>query len=215
MGKYSNLGLYSKYDKNNKERQKEDYYATPVEEVKNIMNTLHLPLQSSDIILEPCCGGGHMVEGILQYSQKYGSKIIATDIKNRQNIFMDNHKKNNIFYDLELDFFQDDYPYNCADYVIMNPPFKLIEPFIIRGLEIAKKGLLCFARLQFLEGVSRYNNILKDNPPTDVYVYVDRIGCYKNGDMTKEPDKIQAYAWFYWNKKNKHEPVIHFLRKSN
>lgn len=40
-----------------------------------------------------------------------------------------------------------------------------------------------FSRIQFLEGKGRYENILKENPPTDVYVYVDRIKCGKNGDF--------------------------------
>jgi hypothetical protein len=55
-------------------------------------------------------------------------------------------------------------------------------------------------RLQFLEGQSRYENILKDYPPTDVYVYVDRISCDKNG--TEKMGAVQAYAWFYWDLEN-------------
>ena len=98
-----------------------------------------------------------------------------------------------------LDYLADDYPYSNSDYIIMNPPFKLIEPFVIRSLEIATKGILMFGRLQFLEGQSRYNNILKDNPPSDVYVYIDRVACYKNGDLSIKPDSIQAYAWYYWD----------------
>ena len=57
----------------------------------------------------------------------------------------------------------------------MNPPYSVIEPFVIRSLEIAEKGIIMLARLQFLEGAGRYEKILKETPPTDVYVYVDRI----------------------------------------
>ena len=96
----------------------------------------------------------------------------------------------------------------------MNPPFKLIEPFVIRALDIADKGVLMFGRLQFLEGEGRYNNILKQNPPTDVWVYVDRIACYKNGDFSIKPDSIQAYAWFYWDKEKTFlEPRLHWIRR--
>lgn len=52
---------------------------------------------------------------------------------------------------LEHDFLSDDYPYDKADYVIMNPPYSTIEPFTLRGLEIAQKGLLLLGRLQYLE----------------------------------------------------------------
>ena len=41
MGKYSKKGTYAGYDKNNKERQAEDYYATPPEEVTNILFLLY------------------------------------------------------------------------------------------------------------------------------------------------------------------------------
>ena len=38
MGQYSKKGMYSGYDKNHKERDKKDYYSTPIEEVFNILN---------------------------------------------------------------------------------------------------------------------------------------------------------------------------------
>lgn len=215
MGQYSKKGLYSKYDKNNIERQKEDYYATPIEEVTNIMNTIKLPINKDTIILEPCCGGGHMVEGILNYSSQFNNKIIATDIRERNNIFKEKHQLQNVDYHFELDYLSDDYPYNSADYIIMNPPFKLIEPFVIRSLEIAEKGILMFGRLQFLEGENRYNTILKDNPPSEVYVYVDRVACYKDGDFSIKPNSVQAYAWFYWDIGTNKSSTIHFLRRYN
>jgi hypothetical protein len=40
MGQYTNKGLYNAYDKNHKERDKLDYYATPTAEVENILETL-------------------------------------------------------------------------------------------------------------------------------------------------------------------------------
>ena len=38
MGQYSNKGLYNAYKKNNKEREENDYYATPTREVENILS---------------------------------------------------------------------------------------------------------------------------------------------------------------------------------
>ena len=204
MGQYSKKGLYSAYDKNHKERQKEDYYSTPTEEVVNILEKLNLPLQGATV-LEPSCGGGHMIDGITQFTPN----VIGTDIKDRGYI------NPNINLQYGLDYLADDYPYNTADYVIMNPPFKLIEPFVMRSLEIAEKGVLMFGRLQFLEGEGRYKNIFSIAPPTDVYVYVDRVACFKNGDTTIKPDSIQAYAWFYWDKTKTYEDTkVHWLRRS-
>lgn len=135
--------------------------------------------------------------------------IYASDIMERNA-----PKEYGILTGKEYDFLSDDYYPNKTDYVIMNPPFSTIEPFVIRGLEIASKGLLVLGRLQFLEGQSRYKNILEENPPTDVFVYVDRIKCFKNGDFSITESSAQAYAWFYWDKIWGDRPAqLHWIRR--
>jgi hypothetical protein len=69
-------------------------------------------------------------------------------------------------------------------------------------------------RMQVLEGEKRYDNLLKDNPPTDIYIYVDRIFCYKNGDTNVKMSSVQAYSWLFWdfNKKDKISQV-HWIRR--
>lgn len=105
-------------------------------------------------------------------------------------------------YGKDYDFFSDEYPNNKADWIIMNPPYSVIEPFMIRSLEIAEKGIIMLARLQILEGSNRYENVLKNNPPTDIYVYVDRIQCWKNG-IKPTGTSAQAYAWVIWDNERK------------
>jgi len=215
MGQYTTKGLYNAYDKNHKERDKLDYYATPTVEVKNILDELGIDFYNCTI-LEPCVGGGHMADGIDAYLAESGCiervQTIGTDIKNRG--------YENPIWELEygLDFFADDYPYDEADWIIMNPPYSVIEPFTIRALEIAKKGVIMLARLQFLEGEGRFENILKLNPPTDVYVYVDRIQCWKDG-LKPEGSSAQAYAWFVWDREKNNEylvePRIHWIRRAD
>lgn len=215
MGKsgYTNKGLYNSYDKNHKEREKEDYYATNPNEVINILNELNINFDGNTI-LEPSVGGGHMADGIQTYLFKndYECHLIGTDIQNR-GYESDDWE---LYCGPEYDFFSDDYPYDSADWVIMNPPYSVIEPFVIRSLEIAKDGVIMLARLQFLEGSGRYEKILKENPPTDVYVYVDRIQCWKNG-VEPEGSSAQAYAWFVWDKKHSNpstKPQLHWLRRA-
>ena len=210
MGLYNKQGLYSGYKKNNAEREALDYYATPTNEVLNILNTINLDFSNSTI-LEPSCGGGHMVAGIKQYIQEHNMKnaqIIATDIVDRPSSIDFYH-----IYGSDYDFLGDNYPHSKMDYVIMNPPYSTIEPFVIRGLEIAQKGLLLIGRLQFLEGKGRYENILSDAPPSDTYIYVDRIKCYKNGDFSQTESSAQAYAWFYWDKQEiGRKSSLHWIR---
>lgn len=193
MGQYTNKGLYNGYKKNNQEREKLDYYATPPQEVTNILTQMNLPLEGS-LILEPSCGGGHMIKGIVDYCSN--CKIIATDIADR--LLPEHVSKTILTYESGLDFLSDDYPHEQADYVIMNPPFSTIEPFVIRSLEIAKKGVLMLGRTQFIESQGRYENIFKGNPPSHIYQYVDRIACWKDG-VPPVGASAQAYSWFYWD----------------
>ena len=239
MGQYSKKGNYSGYDKNNKEREALDYYATPPQEVTNILNAIKPNFVAGDRILDPGCGGGHLIKGLLDY-KFYDATVIGTDIKDRKNWFLQNLLQYQDFrkdiettegiagiytghhlifnYGKEYDFLLDSYPYDEVDYIIMNPPYNLLIPFIKQSLAIAKKGVLMLARLQFLEGQKRYEEILKQTPFTDMYVYVDRIACYKNGDFSTKPSSVQAYAWFYWDKTNPlkegEEPRVHWLRRA-
>jgi hypothetical protein len=213
MGQYTNKGLYNKYKKNNKEREALDFYSTPTSEVTNIMLEAGIIVEDKTI-LEPCVGGGHMLEGILAYNriiEQTPRKIIATDVKDR------GYTKENIeiSYGEDYDFLSDDYPIDKADLIIMNPPYSTIEPFVIRALEIAPEVLM-LGRTQFLESESRYENIFKNNPPNKVFQYVDRIQCYKNGDTSISGSSAQAYAWFYWNRNQTYGGTyLNWLRRSD
>ena len=195
MGQYTKNGLLNGYKRNNKERAELDYYSTPPEEVENILDTLGYDF-SHKTILEPCCGGGHMIQGINNYVNKHSMTPIcmATDFKNRG--YTDDHW--NIIYD--IDFLADDYIYNKVDIIIMNPPYATLEPFLIRALEIAQDKLIVLCRTQALEGQGRYENVYKDNPPSAIYQYVDRIQCNRNG-IPSPGSSAQAYCWLVWDKK--------------
>ena len=214
---YNKKGIYAGYDKNHKERDALDYYSTPVEEVTNILNVLRIDF-SYETILEPCAGGGHMIKGILNYIDEAkcnGTLICASDIQKRETIFDDTYPP--IATGKEYDFLSDKYPFvDNIDYIIMNPPYAVIEPFTMKALGIANKGVLMLGRLQFLEGEKRYLNILKSFPPSDVYVYVDRISCYKNGNDKEKMASAQAYAWFYWDLKQEiKDTKIHWIRRAD
>ena len=213
MGQYTNKGLYNKYKKNNKEREELDYYATPTKEVKNILNTLNFDF-SNKTILEPCVGGGHMAEAILDYiitNNQKSVKLIGTDYKDRD------WRNDSWSLSYGHDFLDDDYPFNSADIIIMNPPYSILEPFMIRALDIAKEKVIMLGRMQALEAEGRYENIYINNPPTDIYQYVDRIQCWKNGE---EPtgSSAQGYVWLVWDYLNKPAdgcPRFHWIRRED
>ena len=210
---YNKKGMYNGYDKNHKEREALDYYSTPTEEVTNILNTLNINFIGKTI-LEPSAGGGHMLQGIKNYlaDNVNNVTVIATDIQDRG--------CKDIEAGAAFDFLSDEYPYkDNIDYIIMNPPYSIIEPFVMRSLGIANKGILMLGRLQFLEGEKRFENILAEYPPTDVYVYVDRIACFRNGDISQKMSSAQAYAWFYWDIEKVNTTIynskIHWLRRAD
>lgn len=213
MGQYTKKGLLNGYKKNNKERAALDYYSSPTEEVTNILEIIDpCRFDQPYTILEPCVGGGHMMEGILKYLDNHDyipQKIIGTDVQNRG---YSNERIETIY---EEDFLSDDYPIAAASIVVMNPPYATIEPFLIRALEIAQDYLIVLCRTQVLEGESRFENIFKDNPPTHIYQYVDRIKCNRNG-IKEAGSSAQAYCWLVWNKSLKNSsPRLHWIRRAD
>ena len=155
---YNTKGLYTRYDKNHKERDKLDYYSTPTEEVYNILNTLDIDFSNS-VILEPCAGEGHMAAAIINYiedKEMENVTLTCTDVYQRYSKF----QGVTISGGLKIDFLANEYtdslneilPNTKIDWIIMNPPYSIIEPFVIRALEIAQKGVIMLGRIQFLEG---------------------------------------------------------------
>jgi predicted RNA methylase len=143
------------YKAKHKDREKNDFYATPPEEVANLLSREKL----YGTILDNSCGIGHITKKVAKAYPE--NKVIATDLINRG-------------YGIGgLDFLSNDYPYvNNIDTIIMNPPFKLITPFVTKSLEIANKKVILFARMQFLESQTRYNKIFKSNKPNRIYIYM-------------------------------------------
>ena len=210
MGQYTNKGLYNGYKKNQKERAELDYYATPTAEVINILETLGYDF-TEQVILEPCVGGGHMVAGIQNYLDNHNQTAAAL----KGSDFLDRGFRSTKWQlQYGLDFLDDEYPIDKADVIIMNPPYATIEPFLIRALEIVQDKLIVLCRTQVLEGSGRYEKIFKENPPTDVYQYVDRIQCWKDG-VKPAGTSAQAYCWLVWDKKAPAAaPKLHWIHRS-
>lgn len=95
MGQYGQKGLYSGYNKNNKEREENDYYASPSKEITHLLNNLHWDLNNKTI-LEPCCGQGHIIKGIQDYCTN--CSIIGTDLVERELIKDISHDNLQLFY---------------------------------------------------------------------------------------------------------------------
>jgi len=94
-----------------------------------------------------------------------------------------------------------------VDFIVTNPPFKLMLPFAKHALECANKVAL-FGRIQFLEGVERYR-FFQENPPKRIYVFSNRLSCYSNGDG--KIGGMMCFCWFIWEKYYSGKPEINWI----
>ncbi len=161
-------------------REDNDFYAT------NPM-ALNLFLKSIDFKLninlwECACGEGHLSKEL----EKEGFKVKSSDKINR------GFGEVNDFLEIN-DKFEGD--------IITNPPFKLAEEFVEKGMQLIEVGnkLILFQKIQFLEG-QRRNKLFKKYPLKYVYVHSSRQQCSRNADFEKYKLTTQFYAWYVWEK---------------
>lgn len=160
------------------EREENDFYATDPLAIDVLLDKEKF----CDFILEPCCGMGHLSEKLI----KAGYYVTSTDL-------IDRGYKNAIVQDFRtINKWSGD--------IITNPPYKYVTEFVKHALEIVpnKNKVAMFLKLLFLESIERYNLFL-EHPVKKIYVFSDRIKCYKNADFSMNSGAI-CYAWFVWEK---------------
>jgi hypothetical protein len=132
---------------------------------------------------EPACGEGHMAEPLGEYFRE----VVASDIKDYG------------YGDHTVDFLKCEQlarKYD-ADWIITNPPFNDSAEFVLKALQLAGTGVAMFVRLSWLESVKRYNMIFRDNPPTLVSIFSERVPLHK-GRWEDEGSTMTAYTWLTW-----------------
>lgn len=174
-----------------KERQKEDYYATDPIAVELLLD---LETFNKDV-WECACGERHLSNVL----EKRGFNVRSSDIIKRCDDIeeYDFLKKENIEWNGDI---------------ITNPPYKYAEEFVYKALQIIPTGnkVAMFLRLQFLEGKKR-KQLFTNFPPTKVLVSSSRIICAKNADFEKMKQgggSAVAYAWIIWEKGFQGDPII-------
>jgi hypothetical protein len=174
-----------------KERQKEDYYATDPIAVELLLD---LETFNKDI-WECACGEKHMSNVL----EKRGFNVRSSDIIKRCD-------------DIEEYDFLGMENIEWKGDIITNPPYKYAKEFVYKALQIIPKGnkVAMFLRVQFLEGKER-KQLFTNFPPTKVLVSSSRILCAKNAEFEKMKQgggSAVAYAWFIWQKGYKGDTII-------
>lgn len=158
------------------EREEHDFYATDPKAIDEL-----LKYEQFDINIWECaCGQGHLSERL---KENYYN-VYSTDLIERG------------YADELIDFLKTDKSFNGD--IITNPPYKYCSEFILKALQLTKKRVAMFLKLQTLEGQKRYEEIFSKYPPKTIYVFVKRIQCAKNGIF--KGSSAVCYAWFVWEK---------------
>ena len=137
------------------DRQREDYYATHPDMVRDLLNA-GAPLRQQ--VWEPACGAGHIVNVL----RERGHEVYATDIVDR------GCPDSSV-----LDFLWEFAGAPMGDVDIMtNPPYATALEFVERALRLVKPGanVWMLLKLSFLEGKGR-KRLFNDTPPADVWVF--------------------------------------------
>jgi hypothetical protein len=145
---------------------------------------------SQQTCLEPACGAGHMAKVL----KDYFGEVRCSDA-------------HSYGYAPIRDFLTHPYETNAVDWVITNPPFRLGEEFVLRALQVARRGVAILARTVFLESSGRYQRIFQENPPTKFAQFVERVPMVK-GRLDSKASTATGYAWFIWEQWSISEPRL-------
>lgn len=131
------------------------------------------------VVWEPACGEGCMADPL----KEYALTVRASDV-------------HYYGYGDVADFlFYQDRP--GTDWIITNPPFRLAEQFVNKGLSIARLGVAVLVRSVFIESAGRYNNLFLSRPPQIMAQFVERVPMVK-GRLDRHASTATSYCWLVW-----------------
>ena len=167
-----------------------EYFPTPPWAVRAMVSTLEtngvIPFGAFGVntILEPACGRGHIITPL----RELGLNVHGLDIHD--------HGIGEPFGDFLTTPFDDD----SYDAVITNPPFKLAEAFVAKGLRIAEH-VIVLCRLSFLNSVGRYEMHFA-SPAGNLRTFmpcIERVPMVL-GRYDPQASTATEFAWFHFER---------------
>jgi len=159
-----------------------DYFPTPLWGTRALCEWLKaqgLPMVS---VWEPACGEGHMARAL----SGYFALLYSSDV-------------HDYGFGAQRDFlwpFEDGLGF---DWIVTNPPFRLAAEFALTALRLAKVGVALLVRTSFLEGGERYAALFRDQAPSDVLQFCERVPMFK-GRLDPKGSTATSYCWLVWRK---------------
>jgi len=165
---------------------KEDFFETPSYCVDRLLEVEKFQGK----ILEPCCGKG----SISKVLKLKGLDVESFDIKNYG-------------YGKVKDFFKFT---EKVDNIITNPPYNILNDFMVHCFEVSKRKVALLLRTNSLEGIERFSSVYSKNLLKVVYVFCRRVRF--NHPAYKKPKGMISYSWFVFDKNFKGiNPVIRWI----
>lgn len=164
---------------------KEDFFETPSYVVEKLLEKEEFRGE----IFEPACGTGAISKILI----REGFKVISSDI-----VFRGFGKRQD-FFDLE----------GPVDNIVTNPPYNILNDFILHSLEITRNKVALFLRVSSLEGFNRYNLIYSKKRLKNIYVFSKRVRF--NHPKYGKPRGMITYAWFVFYKRFKGIPTLDWI----
>ena len=170
-----------------------DDFPTPPWATRALVEKVLLPTRNyraikQHVVWEPSANRGHMVRPL----REYFGRVIGSDIHD-----YGDHKR--VVRDFLFDgsaprFIEAD----GIDWIITNPPFRLAQQFVERGLVLKPKaGVAIIVRTAFLESVGRYNQLFRNRPPAIIAQFTERVPMVR-GRLTETGSTATAYCWLVW-----------------
>lgn len=172
-------------DKSSEKRFENDHYPTPPIATYSFLKEFRSSAYFGRI-LEPCSGTGWMAKELFNN----GHRVKAFDLYPYDRYLVDTH----IGYDV--------FSHNPDDYdsLITNPPYRDDMPFKIAEWAVPRFNMVAmFLRINFLEGIKRYD-FFKKYPPAFIYTMSNRHSHVFENDILENQFKgMMFYMWVVWD----------------
>lgn len=177
---------------------------------KNIMDLPKIPIINAiqkisadrhinidDIIYDPCCGSGCIIETLKSYGFK---NLLSSDISSES--FISGEKNINV-YNLED---------NICDIVITRPPFSemVYNNMLQEFFRISRKKVILLLDINFLSSLKR-KEMLENSPLRHVYINSQRIVLKNHGDTKPKTRSSTMYVWCIWDKEYSGTPTLGWI----